>query len=338
VWVKTVGIELWGGQKRGGSNQATVMRTATRVCRDLRELFHAAYPRFAARCREADEPGIAMIAVDETTGCPAGLVRVQARVGRHVAAIVGRHDVCDLFLNANTDLALRHLAVIVDPVSSYRGGASIGYRILDLRSAQGFLDEDGRALRGLRAEGPAVVRCAGYSLFALPLGDPTDWPADADDAWAMLPERVYFDELACSPEGSMPPLRASAGRSLVMRTSGVWDAAAELAPNGAAGVLEVDGPTRGGEIAIGDGALRDGVLLGRYARCDGAILLDDPSLSRVHVLVIHIEGAVLAIDTASRNGTRIVGEHSRSRVIALTESVELELGKATRLRWHWSAQ
>ena len=47
-------------------------------------------------------------------------------------------------------------------------------------------------------------------------------------------------------------------------------------------------------------AIRDGILLGRYARCDGAGLLDDPSMSRVHALLLCIDDTVLVVDTASR--------------------------------------
>ena len=340
--MKTVGIDLWGGQERGVvHNRATVMLPAPRAyARGLRDMFVAAYARFAGPCREVDEPGVALIAVHEATGRPVGLVRLRARVGRHVAAIVGRHDECDLYLDANAELALRHLAVILEPVHDWRRGQSaVGYRILDLRTEIGFSDEDGRTLRGLRAEGPAFLKVAGHAVFVLPLGDPTDWPASADDAWAMLPERVYFDELASAPEGSMPRMhaRSTHHRSVIMRTQGPRDSGMRLVGDGdLAGTLEVTGPERGGDISVGQNALHDGVLLGRYARCDGSRLLDDPSLSRVHVLLIQIDDALLAVDTASRNGTRVVGEH-RARVIAVTHDTELGLGKQTRARWRWTA-
>ena len=77
------------------------------------------------------------------------------------------------------------------------------------------------------------------------------------------------------------------------------------------------------------------MLLGRYARCDSAKLTDDPSMSRVHALLIEIEGRVLLVDTASINGTRLVGEH-RSRVIELTRDTDLQLGKGTRARWRFA--
>ena len=47
------------------------------------------------------------------------------------------------------------------------------------------------------------------------------------------------------------------------------------------------------------------MLLGRYERCDtaGLPVLANPSLSRVHLLVIELDGALYAVDTASKNGS-----------------------------------
>jgi hypothetical protein len=337
--VKTVGVDLWAGQRRGVPNHATCIRPATRISlRTMRELFVEAYPRFSPACRAEEEPGLAIVAVDELSGRAAGLVRLRARVGRHVAAIVGRHDACDLFLRDIPELALRQLAVVLDPVTSWRrGSSSVRYRVLDLRTDLGFADEHHRMMRGLRAEGPAFLRCAGYGLFVLPLGDATDWPERADDAWAMLPERVYFDEQAACAEGSTQrPLIASRHHSFIMRTTGPRDTGMKLVEGGdAAGTLEVIGRHHRGTITVGSDALREGVLLGRYARCDAAGIIDDPSLSRVHVLLLQTDDALLAIDTASRNGTSIAGE-PHARVIQV-EDRELALGRSTRARWTWFA-
>ena len=338
---KTVGIDLWAGQVRGiGENRATVMRPAARIARGLRELFLGAYGKFAAQCRAVDEPGVAVIAVDELTGRPTGIVQLRARVARYVAAIVGRHDACDLFLTGSDELALRHLAVVLDPVHSWtRGSSTVRYRVLDLRTSRGFTDENGRTLRGLRCEGPALLRCAGHALFVLPLGDPSDWPESATDAWTMIPERVYFDELERCPEGSMPHMIApvtSTHRSMIMRTAGLRDTGSSIVRVGdCAGVLELTGLQHRGCLRLGDDALRDGVLIGRYARCDASTILDDPSLSRVHLVLLHVDDALLAIDTASRNGTRLIGE-PRARVIAMDNMTELRLGTSTRARWRWS--
>ena len=344
---KTIGIDLWAGQLRGGSNLATCYRPSPRTfhTRPMRELFIGAYRKFAELCREVDEPGIALLAIDEFTGVPAGMVRVRARVGRHVAAIVGRHDQCDLFLNGHQSLALRHLAVVLEPVQSWsKNSTTLRYRVLDLRTETGFTDEHGKSMRGLRTEGPAFLRCASHAIFVMPLGDPSDWPNRPEDAWDMLPERVYFDEMQCRPEGSltnMPNVKPHSDfkrkTTMIFRTHGPRETGEAMIVNGdVAGWLEVIGETRRGTLALGDGALRDGVLIGRYARCDGAALLEDPSMSRVHMLLLHVEDALLAIDTASRNGSHLPGA-AQARVIAITGETEIHLGNHTRIRWRWSA-
>jgi hypothetical protein len=344
-----MGVDLWGGQVRGiAPNRPTVMRSVPRVERELRELFVNSYSQFAPKCRTVDEPGIALVAIDEVTGRAAGCCTLRARVARYVAAMVGRHDQCDLYLHGSDALALRHLAIVLDPVKSWsRGSTAVRYRVLDLRTQTGFRDEGGRPLRGLRCEGPALLRCAGYALFVLPLGDPSDWPESPHDAWTMIPERVYFDELVNTPESSMPmpqqgrpePSFASAHThvSMIMRTAGPRDTGESLVQPGAGvGTLELIGRHHRGVLTLGHAALRDGVLLGRYARCDGAGLLDDPSLSRVHALLLDVEDAFLVIDTASRNGTRLEGQES-SRVIAIGGDTNFGFGSHTRARWRFSA-
>lgn len=345
--MKTIGVSLWDGQERGGGNYRTVMRPAVRPRAGLRELFLEAYPRFAPACRTVDEPGIAIVAVDETSGRAAGLVKLLARVQRPVAAIVGRHDRCDLFLAGSDRLALRQLAIVLSPVESWVRGAGVRYRVLDLKTQDGMIDEEGRVLRGLRAEGPAILRCGGYAIFILSLGDPTDWPNDARDAWQMLPERVYFDELERCPDGSMPRMRRppqeklalrelETHHSVVMRTVGPRDTGSRLVAGGdAAGTLEIIGPHRRSHLAVGHDALQDGLLLGRYHRCD-AVDPDDASLSRVHALLLHDHDRLLLIDTASFNGTRVSGEEN-SRVIVIDRDLELVLGRKTRARWRWTA-
>jgi len=334
---KTIGIDLWSGQARGaGPNQRTrIANVQVGARRELGELFIGAYDKFADACREVDEPGLAIVAIDEITGQAAGLVRLRARIGRHVTAVVGRHDVCDLFLAGRDELALRHLAVIVEPVTSFAPGAPCTYRILDLRTTTGFVDERGRALRGVVCDGAAVLRCAGYAVFVLPLGDPTDWPASGADAWACVPERIYLDERAPIARGSWAVV-PHAQQTHITRVPGPRDPRAALVTNGdLAGTLELQGPTRRVVLQIGEAALRDGILLGRYDRCDAGGV-DDDTLSRVHALLIRIGDTLVVIDTASTCGTARVDEEP-ARVLELGGDTELVLGRETRLRWRWLA-
>ncbi|MDQ3368002.1 MAG: hypothetical protein M3680_21460 [Myxococcota bacterium] len=346
--MKTVSIEFWAGQLRGGGpNNATRIAAfppapAAVGTFDVRAAFVEAYARFAPVCRAVDEPGVAVLAIDEVSGMPAGIVCVRARVDRHVVAIVGRHDRCDLFLASKAALALRQLAVVVSPVRSWGAGSSdVTFRILDLRTTDGMRDEEHRELRGLRAEGAAIVRCAGYLVLALPLGDATDWPASGADAWAYLPERVYFDELVHPADGSAvhPPAKwhRSDHTTVVTRTHGPREPGMQLVVgDDLAGTLQLAGPESRGTLAIGHAALRDGVLLGRYARCNGAALASDGSLSRVHALLLQADDRLLMIDTASSFGTRRVGD-ADARVLELTSGSELELATETRVRWTWTS-
>lgn len=344
--MKTLSIDLWARPAVG-----VVGNHATRIASpryapprlDVRAYFVDAYTRFADVCRAVDEPGVALVAVDETTGKPAGLACLRARVDRYVTAIVGRHDKCDLYLAGNDRLALRQLAVVLAPVRDWRAKtANVAFRVLDLRTVEGMVDESGRPLRGLRSEGPAIVRCGGYVIYALPLGDPTDWPVSASDAWAFLPERMYFDELARVPDGTAVREVAAArsqNTSVVVRVPGPRDTAMQLVTDrDVAGRLHVRGPWGRTALEVGHQALREGVLIGRYARCDGHGLCVDNSLSRVHALLLHVDDRLLAIDVASTNGSRAVGQQD-ARVIELVDhcELELELGEATRVRWCWSS-
>ena len=336
--MKTLVTEHWAGQVRGsGANAATrVVPTRSLHGLDLASLFVFAYPSFAALCREVDEPGLAVIAIDERTGRATGMAILRAQVGRHVAVIVGRHDRSDLYLPDDAALSLRHLAVVLSPVAGWQPGAGIpSYRILDMRTESGTTDEAGRRLQGIRCEGAAFLRCGANLMVALPLGDPTDWPESAMDAWSQLPERVYHDELLFVPDASAVRPRVSPNKTLVTRISGPRELGAPLADrDDVVGDLTLEGPVSRRTVSIGDRALRNGVLLGRYARCDMARGDEDESLSRVHGLLLHVDDQLLLIDTASTNGTRLSGGGD-ARVIAVSEAAVIELGHATTLRWRW---
>jgi hypothetical protein len=144
--------------------------------------------------------------------------------------------------------------------------------------------------------------------------------------------------MRCSPGGSLTNVPIDSTRkSMIFRTHGPRDTGMSLVESGdTAGMLELVGTARRGQLTIGDRALRDGVLLGRYARCDGAALLEDLSMSRVHLLLLQVDDTLLAIDTCSRNGSRLP-DQQRSRVIAICGDAEILLGKHTRIRWRWAA-
>jgi hypothetical protein len=86
-------------------------------------------------------------------------------------------------------------------------------------------------------------------------------------------------------------------------------------------------------MLVGQEAARQGVLLGRYDRCDGAglPLLAHHSLSRVQLLVIEVGGTLYAIDTASRNGSWL--DDQPFRCVRLEPGRPVTLPVNVRVEW-----
>jgi hypothetical protein len=86
-------------------------------------------------------------------------------------------------------------------------------------------------------------------------------------------------------------------------------------------------------LRLGETAMHQGVLLGRYDRCDSGVtaFLSSERLSRVHLLMVEMAGGFYAIDTASKNG---VWHGRRSvAVVRLEPGVVLMLADQARVEW-----
>jgi hypothetical protein len=188
-------------------------------------------------------PGVAVVAVDTQRLRVAGSMCIAAKPGLVNAGIVGRHGHCDLFLEGDGALSLRHLVVVVDPMIAWDEttagpGWDVRYRLIDLRTSGGFRDEAGRQLEAATVEGPAFVFIGRYALFCFPTGAADAWPEDAKRAIASLPERLYSDERDAEPDRWRRGRHAhKAGKDQWAEGSSVHDdsalESAGLAPNGA---------------------------------------------------------------------------------------------------------
>jgi hypothetical protein len=97
--------------------------------------------------------------------------------------------------------------------------------------------------------------------------------------------------------------------------------------------IEIRSPEGHELLRVGQRALRDGVLLGRYEdRCDGAEALQSEMISRVHLLLVEVDGRAVAVDLASTNGTRLDGAPI-DRVVDLPAAGLFRLGGAAEVRW-----
>ncbi|KAB2892828.1 MAG: FHA domain-containing protein [Kofleriaceae bacterium] len=309
-------------------------------------------------------PGVAVVAVDTQRGRVAGSMCIAAKPGMVNAGIVGRHGHCDLFLEGDGALSLRHLVVVVDPLTAWDGPAAgpgwdVRYRLIDLRTSGGFRDEGGRQLEAATVEGPAFVFIGRYALYCFPTGAADAWPDDPRAAIAALPERLYSDERDAEPDRWRRGRHAHKGRdqwaegskvedpepfsdrrsSVITRVTSVsGPSRARVDELGEGdellGMLEVQSRLGSDSVRVGAGGADRGLLLGRYSRCDtaGATSLSLEKISRVHLLVVRIGDDLWAIDTASTNGVATGG--AGVRVHRLQPGDELSLADGVgAVRW-----
>jgi hypothetical protein len=316
-------------------------------------------------------PGVAVIAVDTHRLRVAGSMCIAAKPGAVNAGVVGRHGQCDLFLEGDGALSLRHLVVLVDPMTAWDepgaggpGSWEVRYHLIDLRTATGFRDEAGRQLEAATVEGPAFVYVGRYALYCFPTGDADAWPEDGPSAVRAIPERLYADERDAEPDRWR---RGRHARDHWAEGSNVVDAD-ELKPGAVRGsddrrssvitrVTSTQGPSRArvdeisagdellgtlelqsklghDEVRVGAGGAARGMLLGRYSRCDtaGATSLSLEKISRVHLLVVRVGDDLWAIDTASTNGMEAGGADVRVHRLQPGEPLTLADGAGT-VQW-----
>jgi hypothetical protein len=344
---KTRIVRLRTGRIREhAKNSSTViLRVADLPPLPFESLFKANYAQIRELCEGYRRAGLAMIAVDrggvQATAC------VAAKPEEINAAIIGRHGRTDLFLESDPSLSLRHLAVILEPLEE---GTDLRFRIVDLRTPVAFLDERGRRLESLAAEGPVFVRCGGHTIFFLPTeAEPTPWPDDPEAGWQCIPERVYFDDVPAEPdrwdrrrlrarwaEVDASPSEGGRRQTVVQTSRGPAPARRRLLEEDEEplGELFVDSPLGHTAIVIGRRTAVEGVLFGRYDRCDneGLPAISDSRISRVHLLLLEVAGTLYAIDLGSMNGTRLHGKEVRVAPLRFGDTVELGEGLCT-IRW-----
>ena len=306
------------------------------------DVFRKHYPSIRKVLNTYPEPGLALfVASPEGLEASAWWEAAEKDIN---PLIVGRHSSAEVFIPSDRLLSLRHLAVIVRP---RRENERLRFRVLDLRTPIAFRDEEGRRLEAVEADGPLLLRFACETALFFPTGGAWEpWPREADRAWKRVPERSHLSCTAADPERwrdltgrepRMPPeALAAAGGPPTLSASFPGPAFVERDLAGgdcARGILVVRCAERRVSLRLGQTAMRQGVLLGRYDRCDngGGAFLTSERVSRVHLLLIEMAGGFYAIDTASRNG---VWYGSRDvRVTRLEPGVPLTLADEASVEW-----
>lgn len=195
-------VELRRGVERG---EADNRRTGVMVADSLptlpfARLFLVAWEELRRLLCSFTMPGVVVVAVDAVQRRVAGSLCLAAKIDHANAAIVGRHGHCDLYLEGDPALSLRHMAIVVAPLRAGETSPQVSFRVVDLRTRSAFSDEHGRRLESVTAEGPTFLAAGSHALFVVVSGEDPVWPESAAEAWKCIPERVYLDERDAEPD------------------------------------------------------------------------------------------------------------------------------------------
>jgi hypothetical protein len=266
-------------------------------------------------------------------GPQAGAIDVPTYEGAYW--VVGRHTSCDVRLDVDPRVALRHVLVRCVPTGD--GGAAL--RLLDLRTALGFSLENGAQQRSIFVTGPLTVSIGYYILVALPTGQ----------SLPQKPEKPVIEHTLRSPYRELArrdftrshinvlPRVSLLGEDFarLLRSSSTH---ADAFPSFPTNRLTLTRSGRFATIELFDDELDAGVIIGRSEKCANASLravLDD-SISRVHLLILRDMGDVFAFDLCSLQGTYASGK--RVRRFKLVPGAQLAMGGGGAVTLNWAVR
>jgi hypothetical protein len=219
--------------------------------------------------REQPRPGLFVFVATDGIGHVGRLWLAATDVPR--AGLVGRHDRVDLQLGIDDELSLRQVLFVVR-----RRAGRVCFTVLDLDTPNGLLSGADTPVHLLESDGLLSFRTGSLSFFCVPTGPGCDVPESLDEAW----ER--FD--------AAPGRREATWQHRLLRRR-------EHSP---AGLLTLSGDGPAQAWPVGEAALARGVLVGRSTRC--GVRVDDSRVSRVHAVLLTLDGVPHIIDACSTNG------------------------------------
>ncbi|HEY1958296.1 MAG TPA: FHA domain-containing protein [Polyangiaceae bacterium] len=225
--------------------------------------------------------------------------------------VVGRHSQCDVVLDGDPTIALRHLLVRV----SLLDDGSPRLSIVDLHTDLGFQLAGGRSEQSISATGPIALRVGSYAIVALPGGEPM--PAE-------LPVAACTRALVAHPyrEAARPAI------TLLPRVLEIGESQGDTSGKGWTVTLE--GARGAASVRLAPLDLEIGVLVGRAPKCNDHLrdVLHE-GISRVHLLL----RKGVAYDLASTQGT--FERERRVRAARLDDGTELRMGTTSPITLRW---
>lgn len=256
-------------EHQGSVREGTRVATRQRVDERWPQL-GAMHMRLRSAVLEQHQPGLFILVTAAGRG-EVGRLWLSATEDVRVG-LIGRHDMVDLQLAFDDELSLRQALFVV----RLRDGRA-RFTVVDLDTPNGLVSSSETPVHLLEAEQPLSFRTGPFSFFCVPTGPGASLPEDPDEAWKLF---------------EAPPERRAATwiRKLWRRNE-----------QQAAGLVSVSSAHHHHQVPIGAVALDRGVLLGRASRC-GICLEHDFQVSRVHAVLLTVDGVPHVIDASSTNG------------------------------------
>ena len=217
-------------------------------------------------CVEETRPGLFVFALHREA--IVGRMWLAATEAPRVGTL-GRHEATDLPLVPDAALSLRHVLFVVRLVDG-----QVRFSALDLETPGGLHTRLG-AQHLTEAERPCELRTSALTFLCVPTGKTAALPMDADEA------RRQLDQ-------PQPSRRPSFIDQFLRRGE-------------TEGLLTMHRGTALLSLKVDAGMLEQGVLIGRETRCD--VIVPDAMVSRVHAVVLSIDGVPHLVDAGSSNGT-----------------------------------
>jgi hypothetical protein len=221
-------------------------------------------------------------------------------------AVFGRHTFCDVRLEGDPAVSLRHVlasAALLDD-------GAVRLRLLDLQTQQPFtLPGDPRPRRSIVVGGPVLVRVGRHFVGGVPIEAEVPLPPGSDPFWQL--ERPVVREDAVLPRPA-PGVRHGSVITVLPEVTHVSEIGASGGSQPVARLTLKSGAATA-TVELGERELRRGVMLGRYERCvdEGLRAVLGTLVSRVHLLLLLERDGVHGYDLCSTNGTWLPGVRVR---------------------------
>ncbi len=243
-----------------------------------------------ARARSDDAATVCWMSGNST------ITRALRADGGHTT--VGRHTECDVIINDDPAVSLRHLLVR----SAVLDDGAPRVSILDLRTDAGFALSTGSRQRSIQTTGPVALRLGASTVIVLPSGD---WPDELPDP--------HFDGAAEIPPVAALPVREAMSISRITMSPSPRHVAERPTVSGYDWEFELSSPRARAAVWVSNEDLVRGLLIGRADRCvdEGLRRTFDLDVSRVHALLLREGERTLLFDLASTQGTFANGKRVR---------------------------